>query len=477
MKDASMTSTAFARRDRATVDVACAATVSSAYARFIAGLRYEDIPAAVANRTRELVLDLVGVSLAGYKLTAFPRYAIDFCTAMEGVAEASVIQSPRKLPAANAAFANAACGHALDMDDGHRYAALHPGTVVIPAAIAAAEHVGVSSRELIAGIVCGYEVMIRVGMAINPSSLGRGFHSTGTAGPFGACAAVARILGLDHDEIVGAFGMAGLQGSGLLQVNHDEGPGGEAKALNAARAAMAGYVACALAQKGARGPAMIFEGKDGFLQAFADKTKPELLTAGLGERFETVNSYVKFYASGRHSHACIDAALEAFAAAEIGIDDIASIDVETYATAIRFTGITDVRSPAAARFSIAYSIALALATGDAGPNAFTQANVDDPRIQALAASTRVATNERWEAAYPSQRGATVRIRDRAGRECVAEAGLAKGEPERPATRSDILSKFMRNASLQIGDAAARELAEVILDFDRHPVSDLTERLR
>jgi len=381
------------------------------------------------------------------------------------------------MPAANAAFANAACAHALDMDDGHRYAALHPGTVVIPAAIAAAEHAGASSRDLITGIVCGYEVMIRVGMAINPSSLGRGFHSTGTAGPFGACGAAASILDLGHDEIVGAFGMAGLQGSGLLQVNHDEGPGGEAKALNAARAASAGYVACEMARRGARGPAKIFEGKDGFLQAFADKTKPELLTAGLGEHFETVNSYVKFYASGRHSHACIDAALEAFAAADIGIEDIASIEVATYATAIRFTGITDVRSPAAARFSIAYSIALALATGDAGPDAFTQANVDEPRIQALAASIRVTANERWEAAYPSQRGATVRIRDRAGREHVAEAELAKGEPERPATRDDILAKFMRNASPQIGKDAARDLARVILELEDHAVSDLTERLR
>jgi 2-methylcitrate dehydratase PrpD len=365
----------------------------------------------------------------------------------------------------------------MDMDDGHRYAALHPGTVVIPAALAAAELSGAATKELIAGIVCGYEVMIRIGMAINPSSLSRGFHSTGTVGPFGAAAAAARVLKLDREQIVAAFGMAGLQGAGLLQVNHDESGGGEAKAINSARAAMAGLFSAVLARRGAKGPRRILEGKDGFLGAFASEVKTELLTCGLGTDFEIRKGYTKFYASGRHSHACIDAALDAFAASELSTEEIAEIRVETYATAIRFTGIVDAANAAAARFSIAYSIAIAITKGGAGPDAFRDEVVADERVRRLAARVRVAESEKWQRLYPDQRGATVTIVGQAGKSWAKEVGLARGEPENPADWADIEAKFRNNATLQVSVAQADRLAEKILHLDEIDLAELTEALR
>jgi 2-methylcitrate dehydratase PrpD len=109
----------------------------------------------------------------------------------------------------------------MDMDDGHRFAASHPGAVVIPAAMAAAELAGASTKKLITGIVVGYEIMIRIGRAIVPSSLNRGFHITGITGVYGAATACAKIMNLNQEETVGALGMAGLQASGLIQVNHE----------------------------------------------------------------------------------------------------------------------------------------------------------------------------------------------------------------------------------------------------------------
>jgi len=192
--------------------------LSEVYADFALNTRYEKLQPEVIEQAKKLILDLVGVALAGYKLMEFPRIVVEYMAGLGGTPEATIIQRKKKFPAVNAAFSNAACAHALDMDDGHRFAALHPGTATIPAAIAAAELSGASTKDVIAGVVAGYEIMIRIGMAINPSSLNRGFHPTGIMGPFGAVAAAANIMGLSREETIGALGLAGLQASGLLQV-------------------------------------------------------------------------------------------------------------------------------------------------------------------------------------------------------------------------------------------------------------------
>jgi len=448
--------------------------LSASYADFILAVDYKELPSTVILQSKKLLLDLIGVSLAGYKLISLSNIVVEHTVASGGIPEATIFQTRGKYPAANVAFTNAALAHALDMDDGHRYAALHPGAVVIPAALAAAETVGASSQQVVEGIVCGYEVMIRLGMAINPSSLSRGFHSTGTVGPFGAVAAAAKIMKLDREQIVGAIGLAGLQGAGLLQVNHDEGAGGQAKLINSARASMSGMYSASLAKKGARGPSRILEGKDGFLGAFADEVRGELLTRELGSTFEILQTYLKFYASGRHSHACIDAAFQAFRDSGLTPDGIARVTVETYATAIRFTGITEVDTPSAARFSISFAIALALSKGDASADKFCEQNIADAAIQRLARKVEVSASEKWNSLYPAKRGATVQIFAHDGKSWTADIDLAKGEPESPASFDEIVAKFHANAGVQVARSQANALVDTIMTFDHLPLSRLMD---
>ncbi len=355
-------------------------SLSSSYADFILSTRYDQLKPEVIRQAKKLILDLVGVSLAGYQTMEFPRLVVQYLASLGGVPEATIFQTKKKFPAINAVFANAACAHAIDMDDGHRFGALHPGTVIIPAALGAAELCGATTREMIAGVVVGYEVMIRVGAAINPSSLNRGFHATGITGTFGAAATAASIMKLGHEEIVGAFGMAGLQSAGVLQINHE---GSKVKPINPARAATSGLFSCIMARKGARGPLKIFEGEDGFLKAFTDDVKEEMLTRDLGKTFEICNAYIKFYAACRHVHACVDAALEAFHRNPIEISEIKRISVETYPAAIRLAGITDVTTPSAGRFSIPFSVALALVKKRAGAEEYSEKNIENGEIQSL----------------------------------------------------------------------------------------------
>ena len=450
-------------------------SLSSTYADFIFSTHYDRLKPEVIQQAKKLILDLVGVSLAGYRSMEFPRLVVQYLESLGGTPEATIFQTKKKFPAINAVFANASCGHAIDMDDGHRFGALHPGTVIIPTALGAAELCRASTKDLITGVVAGYEVMIRVGAAINPSSLNRGFHATGITGTFGAAAAAASIMKLNREEIIGALGMAGLQSAGVLQVNHDI-EGAKVKPINPARAAQAGLFASIMAKKGARGPLEIFEGEDGFLKAFTDEVKRELLTKDLGKTFEICNAYIKFYAACRHVHACVDAALEILGRNPIEILNIERISVETYSAAIRLAGITDVTTPSAARFSIPFSIALALITKGAGADKYSEENVRDRRIQDLSKKVNLSVGDNWEKWYPHKRGATVRIIEKSGREWSAEVGLAKGEPENPATWEEIYKKFYINATSLISGKEATALGDLIMNLEDHSVDSLTKLL-
>jgi 2-methylcitrate dehydratase PrpD len=450
-------------------------SLSSSYADFIISTPYDHLKPEVIQQAKKLVLDLIGVSLAGYRSMEFPRLVVQYLESLGGTPEATIFQTKKKFPAINAVFANASCGHAIDMDDGHRFGALHPGTVIIPTAIGAAELCRASTKDLITGVVAGYEVMIRVGAAINPSSLNRGFHATGITGTFGATAAAASIMKLNREEIIGALGMAGLQSAGVLQVNHDI-EGAKVKPINPARAAHAGLFASIMAKKGARGPLEIFEGEDGFLKAFTDEVKRELLTKDLGKTFEICNAYIKFYAACRHVHACVDAALEILGRNPIEILNIERISIETYSAAIRLAGITDVTTPSAARFSIPFSIALALVTKDAGADKYSDENIRDPQIQDLSKRVNLSVGDNWEKWYPHKRGATVRIIEKSGREWSAEVELAKGEPENPATWEEIYEKFHTNATLLLPEDEVKSLGDLIMNLEDVSLDSLTRLL-
>ncbi len=445
------------------------------YARFCLETRYEALPEAVIQQAKMLLLDLLGVALAGYGLMEFPRMLAAYLEELGGRPEATIFQTHGRFPAVHAAMANAACAHALDMDDGHRFAASHPGTVVIPAALAAAEMAEASTRDLLTGIVAGYEVMIRLSMAINPSSLNRGFHTTGIAGVFGAAAAAARILGLSQEDTAGSLGLAGLQASGLLQVNHDV-QGAKVKPLNPARAASSGILSALLARRGARGPVQILEGEDGLLRAVADDVKADLLTQGLGEHYEILRTYLKLHAACRHAHAPLDAAVAAMRQVPGGVSDIQAALVETYSAAVRLAGIPHATTPSAGKFSIPFSVALALYRGSAAAADFNETTVADSAIQELASRAKVRVSPEWERLYPHKRGATVTLITRGGGSHVVSVELAKGEPENPATWEEIMHKFRANARVVLSEEGCRQLADTVLDLENRELGEVVRWL-
>lgn len=322
-------------------------------------------------------------------------------------------------------------------------------------------------------MVAGYEVMIRIGRAINPSSLNRGFHATGITGVFGATAAAGRIMRLGREPLVGAFGLAGLQASGVLQVNHDA-DGARVKPINPAKAAQSGILAASLAERGARGPTEIFEGLDGYFQAFSDEVDEAAAVEGLGSIFEIDNAYLKLYAACRHAHAALDALLEAWPQ-EAEPETIREIVVETYPAAVRLAGIQAPATASAARFSIPFTLALGLRFRDAAADRFTENAVKDEALADLAAKVRLVPSEHWERLYPGKRGATVTVTADGGT-FSAEVDLAKGEPENPASWEEVRAKFLKNAELGMARQRAEALARAIGDLDRLDLTAVTDAL-
>lgn len=438
-------------------------TIARRYADFCTGLRFDDLPEPVVEQAKRAVLDLVGVALGG-AVMPFPRIVASYVAELGGAPQATALGLATRVPAPQAALVNGVCAHALDMDDGHRYAAAHPGSPTIPAALAVAEQVGASGRGLLAAVVAGFEVFIRVARSINPAHLQRGFHTTGTVGAFGAAAACARLLGLPAAQAASALGIAGLQSAGLLEVAND---GAMLKPLHPGHAAAAGVTAAALAQRGAQGPRTIFEGSLGFLRAFAGLEQPPAsLTDCLGHEFQTLGTYFKLYAACRHIHAAIDVVLDLRREHGLHPEEVEEVEVRTYQAALDLTATTvNPGNASAAKFSLPFSVALALATGGAGVDRYAPEYVARDDLQALARRVRPVHDPALEEGYPTRRPAAVTIRLKDGRTLSRSVDVARGDPETPVTPADLDDKFFANVRRCLDEASARELRARILHLE------------
>ena len=240
-------------------------TSSRIVAEFAAGLQFEDIPADVLRRCEDLLLDTLGSMFAGS--TEPPVQKIAAFAEEQGPADgrAQLIPSGKKTSPYFAAMVNAAAAHMVEQDDLHNSSVFHPACVVFPPAIAVAQDVGASGKELLTACVVGYEVGIRVGEFLGRSHY-KIFHTTATAGTIAAAVTVGRLLGLTTEQMQDALGSAGTQAAGLWEFLKTAA---DSKQLHTAKAAANGLMAASLAAKGFSGAEDIFEGEKGMGNAFS----------------------------------------------------------------------------------------------------------------------------------------------------------------------------------------------------------------
>lgn len=435
---------------------------------FAADLRFEDLPRAVADRTKCLILDQIGIAL-------WARHDAEICPSLEralkrlgfGAGDATVVGDAATYAPPVAAFFNGNLGHCLDFDDTHARGSIHPSAPIVPAALAAAEMSGASGQQVITGVVAGYEIQIRLSMALGPTDhYNRGYHPTATCGVFGAAAAAGRILGLSADEAARAFGLCGSQAAGSMQFLGD---GAWNKPFHTGYAAMGGLISATAAAEGFRGAGEAIEGKAGFLQAYAPNPRPELALEGLGEEWETLQIAVKPYPSCRYGHAAMDALIALRAEHGFDVEAVESIEVGLPRTGWNLIGNPQAqkqnpRNYVEGQFSMPFVAAVALRAGGMGWDDYAR-HLGDSRTMDLCRRVRTVVDPRVEAEYPAHLAGSARVRA-AGRDFEKLIVVAKGEPENFLTRDELKAKFDALAGPYLEPEPRDRLAGAVLSLER-----------
>jgi 2-methylcitrate dehydratase PrpD len=407
-------------------------------ADFLVATKGTDLPPSVVNDAQYYTLDWLGSAIAG-TVTEPGRMLLAQAASQAGQG-ATVIGLGEQRNADLAALTNGGLSHIVEMDDLDRASVVHPAAPVIPAALALAEREEASGLDFLTAVVLGYEVAIRIGEAVGRSHY-RFWHNTATCGVFGAAAASGWLLGLDAEQMVWALGNAGTMAAGLWEFIADAAM---SKHLHAGRAASSGLLAADLARRGFSGARRILEGERGFFAATSSDARPELVTQGLVPGmadYKISGVSIKPYPSCRHTHPAIDAALALHREHVPVPDQIAEVKVETYQAALDLIDNPNPTHAYAAKFSLQYCVACALARGRVGLDDFRSEVLADEAVRGLMARMSVGLSEEMDEHYPQEWPARVRVALADGRELAQLVKVPKGDPENPLTQAELEEKF------------------------------------
>lgn len=411
---------------------------SATLAAFAANLRFEDIPAPVLRRAEDLLLDCLASILAG--AASRPVLAIDRYAAAMGPADgpSEILINRRRTSPVFAAMVNAAAAHVVEQDDVHNGSVFHPAAVVFPPALAVAQALGRSGRDLLVAAVAGYEVGIRVGEFLGRSHY-KIFHTTGTAGTLAAAAATGRLLGLSPAAMLDAFGSAGTQAAGLWEFLRDAA---DSKQLHTARAAANGIAAAYLAQEGFTGARHILEGPQGMAAGMSSDADPARLTDRLGTRWALAETSFKFHASCRHTHPAADALQQVLREHKLAEGDIARVVAQVHQGAIDVLGpVVDPRTVHQSKFSMGTVLGLIARQGRAGLPEFDAA-LDDPAVADFRGRVTMELDPEVDGAYPQRWIGKVTVHTRDGRVLHGRVDEPKGDPGNTLSRDEIEAKTL-----------------------------------
>jgi 2-methylcitrate dehydratase PrpD len=358
------------------------------------------------------------------------------------------------------ALVNGIYAHVIELDDGHRVGMVHPGSPVISALLAVAEQYPVTQEDLLRGIIIGYEVTIRLACAVQPSHKLKFYHATGTCGTVGAAMGIAAMLGFDFEQTKSAFSAATTSAAGILEMIDGDT---QMKPYNAGRAAMDGVTAAFIGKARFKSPVDALGGKRGFLKVMTDEPKLQYVTDFSGNKYMIESIYRKPYAACRHCHPSIEAALMLRDKKVFGLDEVKKIDVTTYKLAVEGHDHTMIEGSNSAKMSIPYSLAVALCTGKAGMDEFTDEHINDDFVLKMTEKVSVVANDELTALCPQKRVAIVTVKTDRG-DFVERVDYPKGEPENPLTMAELETKFRSLAVF--GGLTSQECDEVIAELHK-----------
>ena len=433
--------------------------------------RFEDLPEDVLVATKQLVLDVIGLALAGLE-TDFGRSVREAALAMAAPGPCRILGSGDRAGVTAAAFANGALPQALEFDDTHVESIVHMSSPAVAAALALAETGSVSGRDLIAAVAIANEISCRVGSVSSGELYRRGFHPTGLFAPFGVSYLACRLLGLDAQAMARAAGICGSFAAGLLECWVD---GTQSKFLHSGWAAQTGISTAFLARAGTTGPAQVFEGRFGLFASHVQDANAHRdfrrIDEGLGTHWESRNSSFKPFPAAHVIHPYIDLVLRLRRKYAIRPADVERIDcpVTAFIVPIVCEPTAEKWSPASdshGRVSLQYTLAEALYLGELGKNAYRNESLRHPEILALARRVHYHVDPSFPG--PGRFKGAVRIALTDGRIVEEVEEYNRGSAQNPMTDAELRAKFDDNASGFLSPAERDKLAETIGRLEELP---------
>lgn len=353
-------------------------TLTENFVEKVLAVKYDALPQEAIDIARQVTLDGIAVMLAGAtEPLGVGRIATEYVRQMGGAPQASVVAGGFKTSMPSAAYVNGTLAHALDFDNTW-YPLNHPTSPTLPAILAIAEHHALSGTKIIEAIAVAFEVQGRLRMAATGMETGSGFHKPGMTGTFGATAAAARLLDLNREQTLMAFGTAGSR-AGSMSIN----TGSMTKPSHSGHAARMGVECALLAGMGWTASTDVFGPKGFFDTFFGGKGEPERLVDGFAAPLRMVNPGVGFkkYPSNYFTHRPIDAALALREEHRFAPRDIETVE-------ILFPRFDYVNRPAPqtgldGKFSVQYTTAVALLDGDVTIDSFTNERRFAPDVEAF----------------------------------------------------------------------------------------------
>jgi len=450
-------------------------------AKHIAEIEYDDLPSSATDAAKKSFLDALGVTLAAGTLGEGCKAFIDLTLAGGGKRESTILGFGAKAPAFMAAFANGSMAHALDFEDAHDRAPVHPNAATIPAALALAESIGnVSGRGFATAIVLGCDLVCRLGLALNANPLEDGWYIPPILGAFGATAAACKLLNLTAEQIVDAFSLTLCQATCSAELTHS--PHSVVRSIRDAFSAKAGVLSALLAERGVAGFRQPVEGKAGLYSLYArGHYDPAVLTAELGRTFEGANVSFKPWPTCRGTHSYIDAVLQT-----VDVHDLKPSDVEAIKVVVSPVNemlcepLESKQSPVTAidaKFSLPFVVATALLYGRVTLDHFTPQALADRDVLEVA---RKVT-------YEVDTGLTLKEAVRGFLQIsTRNETLSKrvdfpyGHPKNPISQEALVLKFMdcaKHSARKISKRKLNEIVKLILNLEQvENIREITEAL-
>jgi len=431
-------------------------------AEYIADLRYNDLTENVIKTVKKSLLDSIGVMLGAGTLDENCGRFVRLAIAGGGKKESTILGFGAKVPAYMAAFANGSLAHALDFEDTHDRARVHPNAATVPAALAIAESKGnVSGKELITALALGSDIVCRLGLALKKDPIERGWYIPPILGAFGAATAASKLLNLTPQQIVDAFSLTLCQVA--CSAEHTRSSRSVFRAIRDAFSAKAGVLSALLAHSGVAGFEHPFEGESGLFKIYAGKDYDlNELTRGLGESFECTNISYKPWPSCRGTHPFIEATLKIMKKHDLSLDEINEIRLtvnNTPVNRILCEPLSRKQLPKTsidAKFSIPFTVAIAAVHRDVTLKHFLNDELQNQDV------TKVAQKVTYQVSGGMD-GVQGLVQISTGDKVFTARApeFAYGNPENPITLESLIEKFKNCARYAVNPPSASDLNELI----------------